>query len=74
MTGSRPGGYEGRKVKINMISEWYQILYSLGRKRWFIYKIVRYENLHETIDTVLKIDGVEEIKIEIMPDTEDDEI
>ena len=55
-----------------MIPEWYRILYSLGRKRWFIYKIVRYENLHEAIDDVLKIDGVEEIKIEIVPDCEED--
>ena len=55
-----------------MISEWYQILYSLGRKRWLIYEIVRYENLHETIDSILKIDGVEEIKIEIIPDFEED--
>ncbi len=56
-----------------MISEFYQVLYSLGRNRWFIYKIVRYEDLHETIDRVLKIDGIEEIKIEIMPDEEDEE-
>lgn len=55
-----------------MISEWYQILYSLGRRRWFIYKIVRYENLYKTIDDVLRIDGVEEIKIEIQPDCEND--
>lgn len=54
--------------------EWYQILYNLGGRKWFIYKIVRYDRLHETLDSVLKIDGVEEIKIEIMPDTEDDEI
>lgn len=50
-----------------MISEWYQVLYNLGGRKWFIYKIVRYENLYETIDNVLKIDGVEEIKIEIQP-------
>lgn len=56
-----------------MISEMYQILYSLGRRKWYIYKIVRYENLYETIDNVLKIDGVEEIKIEIMPDAEEKE-
>ena len=55
-----------------MISEWYQILYSLGRRRWFIFKVVRYENLYETIEQVLKIDGVEEIKIEIQPDQEED--
>ena len=51
-----------------MISEWYQVKYSLGRRRWFIYKIVRYERLHETIDNVLRIDGVEEIKIEMYGD------
>ena len=52
--------------------ERYQILYNLGGRRWFIYKIVQYDCLHEALDSVLKIDGVEEIKIEIMPDEENE--
>lgn len=52
--------------------EGYRVLYNLGGRRWFIYKIVRYDGLHEAIDSVLKIDGVEEIKIEILPDEEDE--
>lgn len=53
--------------------EWYQILYNLGGRKWFIYKVVRYEQLHDAIDSVLKIDGVEEIRIEITPDSDDEQ-
>lgn len=56
-----------------MNKEWYQVLYSLGYRKWYIYKIVLYENLHETIDKVLRIDGVEEIKIEIQPYYEEED-
>ena len=56
----------------NVVFEWYQILYTLGRRRWFIYKIVNYENLYKTIDEVLKIKEIKAIKIEILPDCEED--
>ena len=56
----------------NVVFEWYQILYTFGRRRWFIYKIVNHENLCKTIDEVLKIKEIKAIKIEILPDCEED--